>query len=99
MSEPGRFSLEKLAEELPLRPATFLAGFLALLAALILSRDDISEIPEMVEAKFGYDSQLRATLKNRSIATAGLPVTFVAVDDGNPPSVQRVLKVEFSRYQ
>ena len=81
MSEPGRFSLEKLAEELPLRPATFLAGFLALLAALILSRDDISEIPEMVEAKFGYDSQLRATLKNRSIATAGLPVTFVAVDD------------------
>jgi CHASE2 domain-containing sensor protein len=82
MSEPGHFSLERLVSGLPSGPATFFAAVLTLLAALLLSRDTIIKIPEFIEAGYGYDTQLRVTIRNRGMATGGLPVTFVDVDDG-----------------
>lgn len=81
MSEPGKFSLEKLVASAPRRPATLIAALLALIAALFLTKESITEIPELVETSYGYDNQLRATLKNRSIGASSLPVTFVDVDD------------------
>jgi CHASE2 domain-containing sensor protein len=81
MSEPGRFSLEKLVTELPSGFATLIAAVLAFLAALFLGRETLTKIPELIEASYGYDAQLRATVKNRSLATKGLPVTFVDIDD------------------
>lgn len=59
----------------------FTAAVLALVAALALGREAISEIPEIVEAGYGYDAELRATHLNRSLVTHSLPVTFVDVDD------------------
>jgi CHASE2 domain-containing sensor protein len=81
MSEPGRFSLEKLVTTLPLGRPTFLAAVLALLAALTLSRETITRIPELVEASYSYDAQLRETVRSRSVTTDGLAMTFVDVDD------------------
>lgn len=81
MSEPGHFSLERLVSDLPFGPATFFAALLTLLAAILLSQDTIIKIPELIEAGYGYDTQLRATMRNRGMATGGLPVTFVDVDE------------------
>ncbi len=81
MGEPGRFSLERIVATVANRRVSFIAAVLALIAALALGREAISEIPEIVEAGYGYDAQLRATHLNRSLVTHSLPVTFVDVDD------------------
>ena len=81
MGEPGRFSLERIVASVANRRVSFIAAVLALIAALALGREAISEIPEIVEAGYGYDAQLRATHLNRSLVTHSLPVTFVDVDD------------------
>ena len=81
MREPGRFSLERIVAAVSNRRVSFTAAVLALVAALALGREAISEIPEVVEAGYGYDAQLRATHLNRSLVTHSLPVTFVDVDD------------------
>ena len=81
MGEPGRFSLERIAAAVSNRRVSFIAAVLALIAALALGRESISAIPEIVEAGYGYDAQLRATHLNRSLVTHSLPVTFVDVDD------------------
>lgn len=81
MGEPGRFSLERIVAAVANRRVTFIAAVFALVAALVLGPGAISEIPEIVEAGYGYDAQLRATHLNRSLVTHSLPVTFVDVDD------------------
>ena len=81
MAEPGRFSLEKIVAALPTGRATIAAAFLAILALLALSRESVRAIPGLIETGFGYDAQLRATHKSRSLVTDGLAVTFIDVDD------------------
>lgn len=81
MSEPGRFSLEKLVSSLPVGRVTLIAALLTLLASCFMSRELLTEIPELVETSYSYDAQLRATVKNRALATAGNAVTFVDVDE------------------
>ena len=81
MAEPGRYSLEKIVAALPTGRATIAAAALAILALLALSREAIRAIPELIETGFGYDAQLRATHKSRSLVTGGVAVTFIDVDD------------------
>ncbi|MEZ5900356.1 MAG: CHASE2 domain-containing protein [Hyphomicrobiaceae bacterium] len=81
MSEPGHFSLERVVAAVANRRVSFISATLVLIAALIFGREAMSEIPEIVEAGYGYDAQLRATHLSRSLATHSLPVTFVDVDD------------------
>ncbi len=81
MSEPGRFSLERLVADLPRKRATYLAAVLAALAAVGFGQPLLQKIPELIEMGYGYDAQLRVTVANRSLAMEGLPVTFVDVDD------------------
>ena len=81
MSEPDRFSLEWLVAEFPTRGATVLAALIAAVAAIAFGREFLLKIPELVETGYSYDLQLRATVANRSLATEGLSVTFVDVDD------------------
>lgn len=81
MGEPGRFSLERLVAIAANRRVSLVAAAVAIAVAVALGRETISEIPEIVEASYGYDAQLRATHLNRSILTGSLPVTFVDVDD------------------
>jgi CHASE2 domain-containing sensor protein len=81
MAEPGRFSLERIVAAVPTGRATVAAAIMALLALLALSRENIRSIPELIETGFGYDAQLRATHKSRSLVTNGLAVTFIDVDE------------------
>lgn len=81
MSEPGRFSLEKLVSALPFGRITLMAAVLTLLASCFMNRELLIKIPELVETSYSYDAQLRATVKNRTLATDGNAVTFVDVDD------------------
>lgn len=81
MSEPGRFSLEKLVSELPFGKMTLLAALLAGIASLFLSREHLAEIPEWFETSFSYDAQLRSTIKTRGLSADNAGVTFVDVDN------------------
>ena len=85
MSEPGRFSLEKLVSALPFGRLTLFAAALAGIAACVMSRETLTKIPELVETSYSYDAQLRATLGSRSYVSEGkvtddIGVTFVDVD-------------------
>ena len=81
MSEPGRFSLEKLVSALPVGRITLIAALLTLLASCFMSRELLTKIPELVETSYSYDAQLRATVKNRTLETDGNAVTFIDVDE------------------